>query len=446
MPRKRLSASIRLDQKFDEAIAWAGKRDALLPDEFYSDKQIAARRGAFTVSGIQSVGKINEIMQSLSQALEKGESMQSWRNGLAPEFLTLTPAHREVIFRNAVQSSYAAGRWAQQQRGKELRPILMYDAVNDSRTRPAHRALDNFMAPVDDPVWKKIYPPNGHNCRCTVLALTEKQARARGWTGQVRAPAAEPDEGWDFNPGEAYDENIAKVAKKTEDQATLQIKVAAQARDMIEEGNYKARDYVLGQPDSVAREYGAAMNPHTGQIDAVWKGDSNSIAIPNTEANQKALKGVHFFHNHPSGGSLSNADFVTTSYFQMAEIHAVTLDGSWYRGRAPKLEGPEEVMKYRDELASVSGKLDDRAGHFLLPLIESGKIRIEDANVVHWHVVNEALAAAKLTQYDVLATGTLLGQAIFDIGKVVDLSAVKFNLGAEARKYASGRFTVHADH
>jgi uncharacterized protein with gpF-like domain len=29
----------------------------------------------------------------------------------------------------------------------------MYDAINDGRTRPAHRTMDNHIAPIDDPIW-----------------------------------------------------------------------------------------------------------------------------------------------------------------------------------------------------------------------------------------------------------------------------------------------------
>lgn len=43
-------------------------------------------------------------------------------------------------------------------------------AVMDDRTRPVHRALHGVIKPADDPFWDEHYPPDGFNCRCTVIA------------------------------------------------------------------------------------------------------------------------------------------------------------------------------------------------------------------------------------------------------------------------------------
>lgn len=74
----------------------------------------------------------------------------------------------------------------------------MYDAINDSRTRPNHAAMDGHIAHANDPIWKKWYTPAGHNCRCTVISLSEEEARARGYTGQP-APNVSPDQGWAYD-------------------------------------------------------------------------------------------------------------------------------------------------------------------------------------------------------------------------------------------------------
>ncbi|MNY02870.1 hypothetical protein D3C86_1354600 [compost metagenome] len=34
----------------------------------------------------------------------------------------------------------------------------------------------------DDPIWSAIFPPNGFNCRCRVVALTEAAVKRRGLT------------------------------------------------------------------------------------------------------------------------------------------------------------------------------------------------------------------------------------------------------------------------
>ncbi|PWF32279.1 phage head morphogenesis protein, partial [Yersinia pestis] len=73
-------------------------------------------------------------------------------------------------------------RWQQQQRNKAKRQYLMYSAINDSRVRPSHLALNRIVLPIDHPFWLTHYPPLGFRCRCTVIALTEKQALKYGIT------------------------------------------------------------------------------------------------------------------------------------------------------------------------------------------------------------------------------------------------------------------------
>lgn len=57
---------------------------------------------------------------------------------------------------------------------------LVYDAVNDDRTRPEHAAMDGITLPMDHPFWRTHFPPNGWYCRCTVHSFTKNQLDRRG--------------------------------------------------------------------------------------------------------------------------------------------------------------------------------------------------------------------------------------------------------------------------
>lgn len=74
----------------------------------------------------------------------------------------------------ALQGATMASKWvgfqkiADRKKGKVL---LEYRTVGDARVREEHRALNGVRKPMDDPFWKTWYPPNGYNCRCTVIAV-----------------------------------------------------------------------------------------------------------------------------------------------------------------------------------------------------------------------------------------------------------------------------------
>ncbi|WP_265469094.1 phage minor head protein, partial [Haemophilus influenzae] len=59
------------------------------------------------------------------------------------------------------------------------RPYWQYSAVNDDRTRPSHSAMHGLVYRYDDPFWATFYPPNGFNCRCSVIALAERDITRR---------------------------------------------------------------------------------------------------------------------------------------------------------------------------------------------------------------------------------------------------------------------------
>ncbi|MDE2428424.1 MAG: minor capsid protein [Burkholderiales bacterium] len=159
--------AIRGGVEYSEAIAAAKARGVVLPQEYYGLLQKEMRSRAFSVARISNINRIQDILQSLEQATQRGDSLGRWQKQMREgglDKLFINRAHAETVYINALQTHYSIGRWAQFQDNKERRPYLMYDAVNDSRTRPAHRKLDGFIARIDDPVWSTIYPPNGHRC------------------------------------------------------------------------------------------------------------------------------------------------------------------------------------------------------------------------------------------------------------------------------------------
>jgi SPP1 gp7 family putative phage head morphogenesis protein len=223
--------SIGFNVPFTEALEEALKRKVVLPDVYYGKLQGIARQQAFSVAGLASLDQLSIVKKSLDEAMKSGLSFDQWKRGVLTAGALDLPAHRlDNIFRTNLQGSYMAGRWEQILRNSETRPFLMYDAINDSRVRPSHLAFDNIIRRFDDPFWKKNSPPNGYRCRCSIISLTESQAKARSGKGKglknkamlEDGTKAKPDEGWNYNPSD----RLAGLKKAAKEKAAAVPKIA----------------------------------------------------------------------------------------------------------------------------------------------------------------------------------------------------------------------------
>ncbi|WP_151769294.1 phage head morphogenesis protein [Acinetobacter junii] len=184
---------------FLEAIQYAQLKKIVLPDEFYS-LDLRTRQYASTVSFLTSLEQINTVMHAVNKSIADGSTFNDFQKLVAESEIILPESYLDNVFRTNIQSAYAHGRWQQQQRNKAARPYLMYSAIDDSRVRPSHIAMNRIIRHIDDPFWLIWYPPNGFRCRCTVIALTEKQALKYGITSDEDLPDVAVDLGWSTNP------------------------------------------------------------------------------------------------------------------------------------------------------------------------------------------------------------------------------------------------------
>ena len=161
------------------------KAKGLKPTFSYADMMDEAHDHAFTVAKMMDVDMLGQIRASLDAAMANGTSFKAWTDQITPilqsggwwgrkEVLDpLTgqvivaqlgsPWRLETIFRTNMQTAYAAGAWQEIVANAETAPLLMYDAVDDDRTRPLHASWDQRVAPVTSQWWLTHYPPNGYN-------------------------------------------------------------------------------------------------------------------------------------------------------------------------------------------------------------------------------------------------------------------------------------------
>lgn len=202
-----------------QALAYARSRNVILPAEFYS-LDLNSRQYASTVSGLASLNQIKSVLNSVYNVVESGGTFQDFQKMIELEGIDLPEAQLKNVFRTNTQNAYGYGRWLHQQRNKGKRPYLMMMVINDKRTRPTHSMLDRIIRHIDDPFWRRYYPPWAFMCRCTVMALTEKQAMKYGITPDDELPDLPKDDGFSFDPWN-FDQQSIEVLKNRLSSSTI---------------------------------------------------------------------------------------------------------------------------------------------------------------------------------------------------------------------------------
>lgn len=208
---------------------------------------------SFTVAKMADTDLLADVQRSLSEAMARGTPFAQWSAELTPLLQARgwwgrqavvdpltgraivaqlgSPSRLATIFRTNMQAAYAVGAWQQIEDQAEGAPFLLYDAVDDHRTRPEHAAYDDQVHRVDSPFWDTHYPPNGWNCRCSVIQLSAEDLEELGleesperpmpterWvnprTGKTERVALGTDPGFSSNPGRRRIEDLAKLARE----------------------------------------------------------------------------------------------------------------------------------------------------------------------------------------------------------------------------------------
>lgn len=110
----------------------------------------------------QDVMNINKMREEASSYDEFERMVKSYTN--------VKTNHLRAEWNRSEATAQNAANWLRQVEQKNDYD-LRYLTVGDSRVRQEHQSLDNFTAPVEDPVWDRIYPPNAWNCRCEVIQI-----------------------------------------------------------------------------------------------------------------------------------------------------------------------------------------------------------------------------------------------------------------------------------
>ena len=240
-----------------------------------------------------------------------------------------------TIFDTNMRTAHAAGHWARIQRTKSAFPYLEYVQIERPSKRHDHARFHGLIRPVDDPVWLRIYPPNGYFCGCMVRQLTEGQLQRQGktvsepldlqeepWTnkrtGETFGVPAGVHPGFDSNPGAVWLDIGAEWEAMTPD---LSAERRATERGLI--AGLRLRQLGEGREALVVTD----ANSVPFFLRSATKAAPDKVEMEGVIA----PKGASFLHSHLTDASLSTADLNALFDHTGHAMVAVAPGGSLWR-------------------------------------------------------------------------------------------------------------------
>lgn len=134
------------------------------------DMRTRLSRSNWIFSGMKTFHELNEAFPSLTNEDGSRKPFERFLNDVQKidETYNRNYLHSEYNYVHA--SADMAAKWEQFMEDGD-RYLLQYRTAHDDRVRPEHAELEGVTLPIDDSFWAEYYPPNGWNCRCTVVQV-----------------------------------------------------------------------------------------------------------------------------------------------------------------------------------------------------------------------------------------------------------------------------------
>lgn len=102
----------------------------------------------------------------------------------------LTAARLETVYRTNLNRAQTQGRLdiCRDDTVKAFVPVMQFRATKDKRTRPTHKAMNGYVATVEQIDTQGIPAPLGFNCRCSWTPVSLFTAVSNGWAMEDGRP------------------------------------------------------------------------------------------------------------------------------------------------------------------------------------------------------------------------------------------------------------------
>lgn len=131
-------------------------------------------RSNYIFSSIKTFHELNEAFPSLLDSNGNRKTFEAFLNDVRKIDNTYNSNYLRAEYNFVQSSAEMAAKWERFSEDGD-RYNLQYRTANDGKVRPEHAALNGVTLPPSDPFWEEYYPPNGWNCRCTVVQVRKSK-------------------------------------------------------------------------------------------------------------------------------------------------------------------------------------------------------------------------------------------------------------------------------
>lgn len=131
-------------------------------------------RSNYIFSGIKTFHELNETFPSMLDENGNKKPFERFLNDVQKINDTYNANYLHAEYNFVQASATMAAKWEQFSEDGD-RYYLQYRTAKDDKVRPEHAALDGVTLPMSDSFWETYYPPNGWNCRCTVVQVRKQK-------------------------------------------------------------------------------------------------------------------------------------------------------------------------------------------------------------------------------------------------------------------------------
>ena len=131
-------------------------------------------RSNYIFSGMKTFHELNEAFPSLLDENGNRKTFEQFLNDVRKIDETYNHNYLRAEFNFVQSSAEMAAKWERFMEDGD-RYNLQYRTAADGKVRPEHASMHGITLPPSDSFWEEFYPPNGWNCRCTVVQVRKSK-------------------------------------------------------------------------------------------------------------------------------------------------------------------------------------------------------------------------------------------------------------------------------